>query len=173
MVDAEPIISPAKPGVFASVRIEVPPEVMKPRSGRSHRYMRGRVDRLCFLEMGAIGIEVADGQLAPGREWAPPLHVVSAEPAGRECRARRHPRTVPPSPTAARRSSSSACRSERPYRMRVVTCEPSMRCRRFRLNLGAPALYNSRPASCPTLCTAMPSPLPDPAASDIADRFGL
>ena len=62
MVDAEPIIPRAKPGVFASVRIAVPPQVAKPDLLYCIHIMCGRVDRPRLVEICTARIEVADGQ---------------------------------------------------------------------------------------------------------------
>src|SRR6516162_6418484 len=62
MVDTESITSGAKPGVFASLWIAVTPKVVKPDLLDHIHIMRCRVDRPCLVEIGATGIEVADGQ---------------------------------------------------------------------------------------------------------------
>ena len=55
MVDAEPIVPRAEPGVFALVWIAVPPQVAKPD-------LLDRIHIMCGRVVGTALIEVADGQ---------------------------------------------------------------------------------------------------------------
>src|SRR5436190_23306843 len=62
MIDAEPIMPRAEPGVFASVWIAVPPQIAKPDLLDRIHVMRCRVDGPCLVEICATGIKVADSQ---------------------------------------------------------------------------------------------------------------
>src|SRR5262249_61922467 len=59
MVDAEPIIPRAEPGVFASVWIAVPPQIAKPDLLDRIHVMRCCVDRPHLDEKSATTIKVA------------------------------------------------------------------------------------------------------------------
>src|SRR5215472_9550541 len=62
MVDAEPIASGAEPGIFASFRIAVPPEVTELDLLDGIQIMRRQVGRPRLIEICSASIEVADSQ---------------------------------------------------------------------------------------------------------------
>ena len=62
MIDAEPVIPRAEPGVFAPVWIAVSPQIAKSDLLDRIHIMRCRVDRPRLVEICATSIKVADGQ---------------------------------------------------------------------------------------------------------------
>src|ERR1700756_3680878 len=62
MVNAKYIIPRAKPGIFASLWIAVPPQIMKPDLLECIHVMCCRVDRPRLVDIGATSIKVANGQ---------------------------------------------------------------------------------------------------------------
>jgi hypothetical protein len=65
VVDAEAVSPGAEPGIFPKFRITAAPQVAKSDLGHSVHIVRGSVDGARLVEVGAAGVEVADGEGVP------------------------------------------------------------------------------------------------------------